>query len=1258
MPINEAEFQVRGVRDPQLADHATSALPVWLWASDGTRILWANPAGAAIFGARNSTALAARTFGPADQHRRQVARLAGHLALNGAPRLERLRGFGTALGLLVTCACARLVFTGGGIGILVAALAPVGRTIAYDDRVERLVDDIDAPVAAFAREGGLIAANRTAVPLFTANLAGLGLDAARHDALRDGRANAKISIGHVELYRVGQGAETTLLAFVTPVAQAPAATVSTVEAADEQGLDIAAGSPPWPLQSLDDLESSPASTPQPIAVIPQAVPAAARSLDAPPAVQAGAIPARDGADTIMTAADVAPRLQALADRLAEFAGWKTTAPVEASASRHDAIITPASPATVDSPSQGDPVQRPTDSPRENEIASPIVPWDTVADIATPDVPAAFQKLADRLAEVAGSTDAPSSEHLVEVPSSEPVALDGAAPVIIPEPPVPPATVDDPSDTPADRPREPHAANPDVPSQAAEEAPTAVLPLLDEQPLTARRHPLRFRWQMDAEGRFSLGSDEFSRLIGPRTATAFGRLWSEIAEVFGLDPGGQVQAAIATRDTWSGITVNWPADDAGGRLPVELSGLPVYDRNKKFSGYRGFGVCRDLEALANLAAQRRHDALHPAPLLRETQAMTHDFGTNDIRAKDSAPDIALSSPSTETDHPVESPPNVVPFRPATDLKTPTLTPVENNAFNELARQLASRLDTERLELDARDKAPVISPELFADAAVDPDVAPPGDQPASTPTATSDNQRAAPLHAPMPPPQGESRRDTLLYDRIPVGILIYRLDRLLYANKAFLDRVGYADLQALAAAGGLDALYVEPGVDGGGSVSDEGTPVKIAATGHGDMPTEARLHSMSWDGDAAHALIFAAPHTKPAGTAPIAAPPAAIPIVPTAEIDTRAEELGTILDATDDGILIFGADGGILTCNRGAEILFGHDDRDIVQHNLTDMFAPDDHAAVRDDFAGLKAGHRPQCRKVRGRARNGDTPALSLTIGRTTANGERFFAICRTLAPSGIAEAQRAEAPAAESDTTAKRQTERAANARADILARISHEVRTPLNSIIGFTDVMIEERFGALGNERYVAYMRDIRAAGERVLAIISDLLDLSRAETGKLDLTFARQDLNDMVEKCVTIMQPQANRERIIIRTSLAHALPPVTADASALRQIVLNLVGNSIHVARAGGQVIVSTALTDLGDVVLRIRDTGRGLNHSEMEAALEQFRQPASDQLAQDNVGINLSLTRALVEANQAQFHIKSAPQSGTLVEVAFTPKTAQAV
>jgi signal transduction histidine kinase len=219
------------------------------------------------------------------------------------------------------------------------------------------------------------------------------------------------------------------------------------------------------------------------------------------------------------------------------------------------------------------------------------------------------------------------------------------------------------------------------------------------------------------------------------------------------------------------------------------------------------------------------------------------------------------------------------------------------------------------------------------------------------------------------------------------------------------------------------------------------------------------------------------------------------------------------------------------------------------------------------------------------------------------------------------------------------------------------VRTPLNAIIGFAEVMIGERFGALGNERYAEYMKDIRASGERVIAIINDLLDLSRIETGKLDLSFTTQNLNELVESCVTVMQPQANRERIIIRTSLAHMLPPVVADSRALRQITLNLIGNSIHLANAGGQVIVSTALSDFGEVVLRVRDTGQGLNDNEVAAALEPFRTPPPSDQASDNSPVNLSLTKALVEANRAKFQIRTGGRTGTLIEVVFSHATVKA-
>ena len=129
-------------------------------------------------------------------------------------------------------------------------------------------------------------------------------------------------------------------------------------------------------------------------------------------------------------------------------------------------------------------------------------------------------------------------------------------------------------------------------------------LAPDEPAAERRHPLRFVWQMDADGRFVVGSDEFIELTGPRTTAAFGRLWSEIAAELKLDPEHQVARAVATRETWSGITVSWPVDDGGERLPVELSGLPVFDRERDFRGYRGFGVCRDIARINQLARARR------------------------------------------------------------------------------------------------------------------------------------------------------------------------------------------------------------------------------------------------------------------------------------------------------------------------------------------------------------------------------------------------------------------------------------------------------------------------------------------------------------------------------------------------------------------------------------------------------------------------------------------------------------------------------
>ena len=129
--------------------------------------------------------LAGKNFGPADPHRRQVAQLAARLPPNGAFRLERLRGFGAALGTLVTCGCARLDFADGSHGVLVAAAEPVGRAMPLVERLQRLVEGIDTPIAAFARDGLFIGASDAARSLLGfRNLTEAGLDEARDDALK------------------------------------------------------------------------------------------------------------------------------------------------------------------------------------------------------------------------------------------------------------------------------------------------------------------------------------------------------------------------------------------------------------------------------------------------------------------------------------------------------------------------------------------------------------------------------------------------------------------------------------------------------------------------------------------------------------------------------------------------------------------------------------------------------------------------------------------------------------------------------------------------------------------------------------------------------------------------------------------------------------------------------------------------------------------------------------------------------------------
>src|SRR3954462_15135438 len=246
--MTSSDFQLRGVGDPRLAVHATSPLPTWLWSIDGTRVRWANPVAAKLFGAANATVLAEKMFGPADGHRRQVARLARQLPANGAVRLERLRGFGARFGSLMTCACARLDFADDEKGVLVTAMDPALRPMPLVERLHRLVEGAKVPMAAFAPDGLFVGASEDARPLLGFHdLVEAGLEQARSEALACGRVETPIGIGQMVLQRVGSGADVGLVALIAPAVQAEVASEAVPDTVRENNVQPAPdAAPPEP----------------------------------------------------------------------------------------------------------------------------------------------------------------------------------------------------------------------------------------------------------------------------------------------------------------------------------------------------------------------------------------------------------------------------------------------------------------------------------------------------------------------------------------------------------------------------------------------------------------------------------------------------------------------------------------------------------------------------------------------------------------------------------------------------------------------------------------------------------------------------------------------------------------------------------------------------------------------------------------------------------------------------------------------------
>lgn len=768
---------------------------------------------------------------------------------------------------------------------------------------------------------------------------------------------------------------------------------------------------------------------------------------------------------------------------------------------------------------------------------------------------------------------------------------------------------------------------------------------------------RFAFVIDRDQVVRSVSDGLAVAVGERSADIIGKHWKDVAAERGFDEDNAILNLLSKSDTWSGRSVLWPIEGTDMCVPVDLAALPAYDRERNFDGYRGFGVIRLADTMVDPQARGMRlgelAASGEDAALESDEADFHTGWSTDIASEDETIEQTPETGNGETPGERLAADNVYRLsdrQPAgtDDVQGPedddagtssdegSLSGREKRNFSEIRRSLTpadhtpGRADRPEDHESTDDDLPALRTASAADERDDA-------AQASKFDANADAGEAA---------------------------IVFQGGKTLHASRALLELTGYSNVEALQAAGGLEALLTS-GEDAAlqdGSSREDGkreTGMQIRRRDGETVNVRCRLQRLKWADGNALAMSFS--ETQPSK----AKEKIALDMV-------RVSELENILDTAADGIITLDSNGLVQSLNPSGEALFGVSQAQITGEPFVDLFSHESHHSLLTYMESISRNSdeseiqrmMQQGFEATGREANGGSIPLFVTLGKVGREGN-LCAVLRDLTDWKKTEQELVKA---------RKQAEDSSEHKTRFLSQVSHEIREPLTAIIGFSDIMLEERFGPVGNERYRDYLRDINRSGGHVLDLVNDLLNISKIESGKLELEFEAADLNRLVSETVSLLQPQANRRRIITRTSLSQAVPKVVADARSIRQVILNLVGNAINHSPENTQVIVSTALEENGEVALRVRDNGDGMSPAQVKQVLQAGKPFDLETVTRDDHareaqgkttarevadpagsafthhGLGLPLTKALVEANRAYFELESTQGEGTVVHVLF--------
>ena len=698
------------------------------------------------------------------------------------------------------------------------------------------------------------------------------------------------------------------------------------------------------------------------------------------------------------------------------------------------------------------------------------------------------------------------------------------------------------------------------------------------------------------------------------------------------------AAIDSDDAYAHELRSWRDADAETAYdPSEQKHVPASDRTEDWVEALGDGS-PDLRADNADAALDENQAMQALPAVEGaapdsvagpqgspdeegTGAAPVEAGMEDVSRRLSdlverlAADEALYAPLTEADDtpPIAAAEPVAPEAAAGETPTRLYT-ITGRGFRPLAAE------TEASEAGVEPStAPVEPVEAAAEGEVDPEVVERVSRYNFDELSRILNDRvgerkpqageAAPETLPMPASGPATTGalvnlggETLVLNRLPLGILVFRDQQVLFANRAITEMIGYESVESLRQAG-LGAIFPVMGPEG-----QEAGPVNHLVQRDGTLvPVTARLQSISWQGR-----------------------PALMLSASTTEVRTGHEEAvkafaQTFADIRGDGFIEASRNGMVNAANAPALTLLGNG-KPLVGRTLASLVGEDDGVALRaflERPARFAETARP-CLTLR--AADGRSDILLFALGQAGVISGYFALVnARQTSPARLGGPVDID-PA--------------------LLARISRGVRRPLNTVIGFSDIIRSKAFGALENERYAAYADDISQAGQEIAALVDELDDYARLRDGRYLPQRASLDLTDLLEQCVLRIRAQANGARVIVRNAISERLPRVTADRASLAQAVLNLLASAIDQTPVGGAVVISAQRHDDGSIAIQVRDSSA--HAVDMAERFVVFRDGVGrngQMLAPVRSSVGLALTRSLLAVNAVSLAVDPAGPEGML-------------